>query len=153
MEGRPLDVPDGLKIMSKAQVQTDLLRPLETADRSINTTRILLWIVAAVIVGAVMYMSALERVRDFAVLKAMGGSTRVLVISLAVEATVACLVAAGLAVAFARLLQSTIPLPITITSGAYAALPLVAVLVGVVASVFGVRRAVRTDPALAFSGP
>jgi putative ABC transport system permease protein len=152
MEGSPLHAPDGLKVMSEEQVKADLLRPLGTADRSINTTRILLWIVAAVIVGAVMYMSALERVRDFAVLKAVGGKTRVLVTSLAFEAMVACLAAAGLAVAMARLLAPTIPLPITITSDAYLALPVVAVLVGVVASLFGVRRAVRTDPALAFSG-
>jgi putative ABC transport system permease protein len=152
MEGHPQHAPDGLKIMSGAQVQADLLRPLGTADRSINTTRILLWIVAAVIVGAVMYMSALERVRDFAVLKAVGGQTRALVTSLAFEAMVACLLAAGIAVACAQLLQPTIPLPITLTTGAYAALPLVAVVVGVVASLFGVRRAVRTDPALAFSG-
>jgi putative ABC transport system permease protein len=152
MEGHPDHTPDGLKIMSGAQVQADLLRPLGTADRSINTTRILLWIVAAVIVGAVMYMSALERVRDFAVLKAVGGSTRALVTGLALEAMVACLLAAGLAVVCAQLLQPTIPLPITLTTSAYAALPLVAVVVGVVASLFGVRRAVRTDPALAFSG-
>jgi putative ABC transport system permease protein len=152
MEGRPLRAAEGLKFMSKEQVQGDLLRPLGTADRSINTTRILLWVVAAVIVGAVMYMSALERVRDFAVLKAVGGKTRVLVTSLAFEAMVACLAAAGLAVAMARLLAPTIPLPITITTDAYLALPVVAVVVGVIASLFGVRRAVRTDPALAFSG-
>jgi putative ABC transport system permease protein len=152
MEGHPLHAPAGLKFMSEPQVQADLLRPLGTADRSINTTRILLWIVAAVIVGAVMYMSALERVRDFAVLKAVGGSTRVLVTSLALEATVVCLVAAGLAIVVARLLRPTIPLPVTLTFGTYALLPVVAVVVGVLASLFGVRRAVRTDPALAFSG-
>jgi len=152
MQGEPRVATDGLKIMSEAQVQTDLLRPLESADRAINTTRLLLWGVAAVIVGAVMYMSALERVRDFAVLKAVGGSTRTLVTSLALEASVACLVAAGLAIVVAGLLQPTIPLPVTLTPGTYAMLPVVAVIVGVLASLFGVRRAVRADPALAFSG-
>jgi len=152
MEGQPRIATDGLKIMSEAQVQTDLLRPLGSSDSAINTTRLLLWVVAAVIVGAVMYMSALERVRDFAVLKAVGGSTRSLVTSLALEASVACLVAAGLAIVVARLLRPTIPLPVTLTSGTFATLPVVAVVVGVVASLFGVRRAIRTDPALAFSG-
>jgi putative ABC transport system permease protein len=152
MQGQPRVTTNGLKIMSEGQVQTDLLRPLGSADNAINTTRLLLWTVAAVIVGAVMYMSALERVRDFAVLKAVGGSTRTLVISLALEASVACLVAAGLAIAVARLLQPTIPLPVTLTPGSYAMLPVVAVVVGILASLFGVRRAVRTDPALAFSG-
>jgi putative ABC transport system permease protein len=152
MEGQPEVATNGLKIMSEAQVQTDLLRPLGSADSAINTTRLLLWLVAAVIVGAVMYMSALERVRDFAVLKAVGGSTKALVTSLALEASVACLVAAGLAIVVARLLQPTIPLPVTLTPGTYATLPVVAVIVGVLASLFGVRRAIHTDPALAFSG-
>src|SRR5439155_1046625 len=76
MEGGPQHAPDGLKIMSRTQVEADLLRPLGTADRSINTTRMLLWIVAAIIVGTVMYMSAPERVRRFAVLKAVSGCDR-----------------------------------------------------------------------------
>ena len=138
MEGRPRGATDGLKMMSESQVQGDLLRPLDSADRAINTTRLLLWAVAAVIVGAVMYMSALERVRDFAVLKAVGGSTRALV--------------AALAIVIATLLRPTIPLPVTLTSRTYSMLPIVAVVVGVLASLFGMRRAVRTDPALAFSG-
>src|SRR5262245_32642290 len=64
MEGPPRAATEGLKLMSEAQVRTDLLQPLGSADSAINTTRLLLWLVAAVIVGAVMYMSALERVRE-----------------------------------------------------------------------------------------
>jgi len=44
------------------------------------------------------------------------------------------------------------PLPITYTLAAYAALPVIAVVVGVLASLAGVRRAVRVDPATAFAG-
>jgi putative ABC transport system permease protein len=129
-----------------------LLRPLRGAESSINYTRLLLWLVAAVIVGAVMYMSALERVRDFAVLKAVGATTRTLVVSLAAEAVLACLIAAALAIGFAELLLPIFPLPITYTIGAFAVLPVIAVVVGVLASLAGVRRAVRTDPAMAFAG-
>jgi len=134
----------GLKVLSRAQVRDDLLRPLQSADSAINNTRLLLWLVAAAIVGAVMYMSALERVRDFAVLKAVGATTRTLVFSLATEAVIACLLAAALAIGFAQLLLPIFPLPITFTVGAYAVLPVVAVVVGVVTSLAGVRRAVRT---------
>jgi putative ABC transport system permease protein len=150
--GTPRGLPHQYKIMSRGQVRDDLLRPLRSAESAINNTRLLLWLVAAVIVGAVMYMSALERVRDFAVLKAVGATTRTLVVSLAVEAVLACLIAAGLAVGIAQLLLPIFPLPITYTLGAYAALPVIAVVVGVLASLAGVRRAVRTDPALAFAG-
>jgi putative ABC transport system permease protein len=152
IKGTPRALPKGLKVLSRAQVRDDLLRPLRGADSAINYTRLLLWLVAAVIVGAVMYMSALERVRDFAVLKAVGATTRTLVLSLATEAVIACLLAAALAIGFAQLLLPIFPLPITFTVGAYAVLPVVAVVVGVVASLAGVRRAVRTDPAMAFAG-
>lgn len=145
-------LPREFKVLSLGQVRDDMLRPLSSADSAINNTRVLLWIVAAVIVGAVMYMSALERVRDFAVLKAVGATTRTLVFSLAAEAVIACILAAALAIGFAQLLLPIFPLPITYTVGAYAVLPVVAVVVGVLASLAGVRRAVRTDPATAFAG-
>jgi putative ABC transport system permease protein len=142
----------GYKVLSRDQVRDDMLRPLRTAESAINNARLLLWLVAAVIVGAVMYMQALERVRDFAVLKAVGATTRTIVLSLAAEAVLACLIAAGLAIGFAHLLLPIFPLPITYTLGAYAALPVIAVVVGVLASLAGVRRVVRTDPAAAFAG-
>ena len=41
--------------------------------------RILLWIVAACIVGSIVYVSAIERTRDFAVFKATGASNGSLV--------------------------------------------------------------------------
>jgi putative ABC transport system permease protein len=150
--GTPRGLPREFKVMSRGQVRDDLLRPLRSAESAIDNTRLLLWLVAAVIVGAVMYMSALERVRDFAVLKAVGATTRTLVASLAVEAVLACLIAAALAVGIAQVLLPIFPLPITYTLGAYAALPVIAVVVGVLASLAGVRRAVRTDPAFAFAG-
>jgi putative ABC transport system permease protein len=145
-------LPREFKMLSRQRVRDDLLRPLRSAESAINNTRLLLWLVAAVIVGAVMYMSALERVRDFAVLKAVGATTRTLVLSLAAEAVLACLIAAGLAILFANLLLPIFPLPITYSLGAYAALPVIAVAVGVLASLAGVRRAIRTDPAAAFAG-
>jgi putative ABC transport system permease protein len=150
--GTPRGLSHEFKVMPREQVRDDLLLPLRGAESSINYTRLLLWVVAAVIVGAVMYMSALERVRDFAVLKAVGATTRTLVVSLAAEAVLACLIAAALAIGFAELLLPIFPLPITYTIGAFAVLPVVAVVVGVLASLAGVRRAVRTDPAAAFAG-
>ena len=58
----------------------------------------------------------------------------------------------ALAIGFANLLVPIFPLPITYTTSAYAILPVIAVVVGVLASLAGVRRAVRTDPAAAFAG-
>jgi putative ABC transport system permease protein len=43
-------------------------------------------------------------------------------------------------------------LAVEVPASAYIALPIVAVVVGLIASLFGLRRAVTVDPALAFGG-
>ena len=97
-----------------------------------------------------MYLSTLERVRDFAVLKAVGASSRDLFLGLAAQSVVIALVAAALAVVLAQLMAPLFPLTIAIPWSAYAALPVVALVVGTLASLVGLRKAVTVDPALAF---
>jgi len=64
--------PDGYQTFDRTGAVNDLLRPLKVAVNSISIVAILLWIVVALIVGSVVYLSALERLRDFAVFKAIG---------------------------------------------------------------------------------
>jgi len=142
----------GLSALTADGVVEDMLKPLEGATRVIDILRILMWIVAAVIIGAVTYLSALERVGDFAVMKAVGGESRSMAAGLAVQAVLASLIAAALAAALALALRPIFPLPVTIDSGAYLALAAIAGLVGVVASFAALRRVLKVDPALAFSG-
>jgi putative ABC transport system permease protein len=125
---------------------------MDGARTAIDLIRVIMWIVAAVIIAAVTYVSALERVRDFAVLKAVGGSSRTLALSLAVQAVLASLLAALLGAGLAQVLAPAFPMPVVIERSVYLALPVIAVVVGVVASLTALRRAVRVDPALAFAG-
>lgn len=149
---QPQGAPPGFAVVGNDEVRADMLRPLDGAVGSIDFFRLLMWILAAVIIAAVTYLSALERLRDFAVLKAVGGSPRALLLSLSTQAVISSLLAAALGAAVAQVLAPGFPLPIVIEPGAYLALPLVAVVVGVIASLAAVRRAMRVDPALAFSG-
>jgi len=150
--GVPQSVPEGLRAITNGQVETDLLRPLKQAEATIGNTRLLMWVVAGVIVGMVTYLAALDRMRDFAVLKAVGSPSRVLALSLCVEAVITSLLAGALAVVFSRLLRGIYSLPIVITGAAYLALPVVALVVGLLASLVALRRTLRVDPALAFGG-
>jgi putative ABC transport system permease protein len=150
--GTPRSVPAGLTLLSTDDVRRDLLRPMKHATQTIDNTRLLMWVVAGVIVGMVTYLAALDRTRDFAVLKAVGASSRLLAASLCVEAVVTSLAAAGLAAGVAHLLRPAFSIPITITATAYETLPVIAVVVGGLASLVALRRAVRADPALAFGG-
>jgi putative ABC transport system permease protein len=144
-------LPAGLVGLSNDQVRDDMLRPLKGARQAINLLRELMWIVAAVIIGAVVYLSALERLTDFAVLKAVGGESGSLAFAVSMQAIFASLVSAVLAAGFAAVLRPAFPLPITIGSGSYAGMVVVAAVVGVLASLMALRKVLKVDPALAFS--
>ncbi len=143
-------VPKGLVELSNDDVQVDMKRVLHGAIDAIELLRALMWVVAAVIIGAVVYLSALERLRDFAVLKAVGGQSRSLAVGLAIQAMVASLLAAALAVGFAALLRPAFPLPITIGADSYVKLVVIAAVVGILSSLAALRKVLKVDPALAF---
>ncbi len=152
--GTPVSAPPpGLKFVPLHDARVDLLRPLKDARRALTLVSALLWLVAACIVGSVVYLSALERVRDFAVLKATGASNRSLLGGLAVQAVIVSMAAAVVGAIFAMVLAPKFPLPVTIPRDALLLLPAVSVGVGLLASLAGLRRTATVDPALAFSGP
>jgi len=144
--------PNGTTNLSAAQVADDAIGPIESAVASIDLIRVLLWVVAAIVVAAVIFLSALERSRDFAILKAVGASGRSLGAGLAIQAVVIVAIGSALAALIATLIEPVFPLAVDVPTSAYWTVPLVAVLVGLVAASFGVRRVSRTDPASAFGG-
>jgi putative ABC transport system permease protein len=145
-------MPKGYQALSNKAVRADLIRPLASAIQTIKYINVLLWIIAAGVIAAILYMSALERVREFAVIKAMGAANRFVVVGLAAQAVVLSLAAALVAVVIARLLRPAFPLSVEIPTAAYVGLIIVAVSVGILGSVAGVRRVLTVDPAVAFGG-
>ena len=145
-------LPDGLVSLSSDAVVAQTLQPLEGAIASIDLVRALLWIVAAIIVGAVVYLSALDRQRDFAVLKAVGASNGSLLGSLALQAVMIALGAVALAAIIQIFLAPQFPLPVTVPSSAFWQLPLLAVVMALAAGAIGMRKVLRSDPSQAFSG-
>ncbi len=152
-KGSPTGTIDGLRVMTRSEARDDLLRPLKNARQSLDFVKVLLWIVAACIIGSILYLSAMERTRDFAVFKATGTSNGSLASGLALQAVILSIAAAALASILATVLAPFFPLPVEIPSSAYIALFVIAILVGLLASVAGLRRAVKIEPALAFGGP
>jgi putative ABC transport system permease protein len=145
--------PDGYKAVDRAGAVADLLRPLKVAVNSITIVAVLLWVVAALVVGSVIYLSALERLRDFAVFKAIGVPTANIAAGLAMQSVVVALLAALVGAGLSRLLGPLFPMQVIVPVQAFIALPVIAVLIGLIASANGLRRAVSVDPALAFGGP
>ena len=151
--GGPSSLPTGLEALTPAQVRTDLERPLANGTKSIDLISALLWITAAGIIGSIIYLSALERTRDFAVFKATGAPSSALMGGLALQAIVLSVTSAVLAVVLAQLLAPLFPFGVEIYLRAYVTLFVIAVSVGLLASIAGLRRALKVDPALAFGGP
>jgi putative ABC transport system permease protein len=144
--------PDDTVVLSSDEVAADTLGPLDGAIASIDLVRVLLWVVAIIIIGAVVYLSALERQRDFAVLKAVGVSNRTLLGSLGLQAVLVALAAVALAAVIQLFLAPAFPLKVRMPASAFWQLPLFAVIMAILASLAGMRRVARSDPALAFSG-
>jgi len=153
IEGTPRQVPEGYQVVDRAAGLSDMLRPLKVAWSSLTIVAGLLWVVAVLIVGSVIYLSALERLRDFAVFKAIGVPTGSILAGLALQSVIVTVVAAALGVVFALLLGPVFPMLVVVPGYAYLALPAVAIVMGLLASLAGFRRAVAVDPARAFGGP
>jgi putative ABC transport system permease protein len=145
-------LPAGLAARSPSQIETDLRTPVKNAISTIGAIRMLMWLVAALIIGAVAYLSAIDRVRDFAVLKAVGGASRTLAISLMLQAVLAALLAALIAVGLGRVMKPAVTVPVVFQGSAVLLLLAVAAVVGMLSSLVALRRAVSVDPALAFGG-
>ncbi len=150
--GVPQAVPTGLESLSPAQVERQTLETLANGAASIRNSRTLMWVVAAIIIAALIYVSALQRVRDFAVLKALGSSSAALFGSLCLQAVLITLLAAGLGTAASLFMTGIFAQPVTVQTATYATLPLIAVAVGLIASLIALRRAVGADPVAAFGG-
>lgn len=150
--GTPEVAPTGLRMLDEAQVVTDLQRPLKSSTDTVTLLNSLLWMVAAGIIGSLVYLSALERSRDFAVLKATGSTNRGLLGGLVLQAMILSGVSAVVAVLVAAVLTPMMPFAVEIPVSTYVQLGVVVVAVGLVASVAGLRRTVKVEPALAFGG-
>jgi len=144
--------PPGTRSVDNGAVESDLNRPLKSGFNSIAVMAVLMWVIAAGIIGLIIYLSAIERTRDFAIFKATGAPNRVIVGGLMLQAVLVALVAAVLALGVSLVVAKGMPVQTSLSVSAAIQLAIIAVVVGVLASLAAVRRAITTDPAAAFGG-
>jgi putative ABC transport system permease protein len=150
--GTPTALPAGLKAYTNAQIVNQTLNSLQQGIKSINNSKFLMWAISAIIISALLYVSALQRVRDFAVLKALGASNLSLLGSLALQAVIVALFAAAFACIAFNFLGGIFSQTVAIPESAFVTLPIVAVVVGLLSSLVALRQATGADPAAAFGG-
>jgi putative ABC transport system permease protein len=142
--------PAGTQVLDVAEVRRDLNRPQKSGTQTVIIFNTLLWLMAAGIVATMVYLTALERSRDIAVLKAMGTPNRTLFSGMAVQGLALALAACVVGALVSRALSPTMPFAVETPGLAYLEVIVVGVVVGLVAALVGLRRAVHIDPALAF---
>ena len=144
--------PDGLTALTNDEVVSDLERPVAGGIQSIVVMAVLMWVIAAGIIGLIVYLSAIERIRDFAVFKATGAPNRLIVGGLMLQAVLVAVTAGILAIGVSKLVGLGLPFPSKLGAAGIIQLVAISIVVGVLASIAGVRRALSTDPAVAFGG-
>jgi putative ABC transport system permease protein len=144
--------PAGTTVASNETAAEDMRLTIKSATSTIDFVALLTWLIAAGVIGAIIYLSAIERTRDFAVLRATGSDNRSIVGGLMVQSLLLAVVAALLSVPLAFVLRMGMPMPVSISAQSLVTIVTVGIVVGVVASLAAVRRALTTDPALAFGG-
>jgi putative ABC transport system permease protein len=152
VQGRPETLPKGTQFVSNDSASGDLVLTIKSATSTIDFVALLTWVIAAGVIGAIIYLTAIERTRDFAVMRATGVAGSTIVGGLMLQSLLLALTAALLSVPLAFLLRLGMPLPVTLSAGSLVKIVIVGILVGVLASLAAVRRALTTDPALAFGG-
>lgn len=149
---RPPVVGTAFRTQRPEDAVTDALRILASASQTIAFVKALLWLVAALIVGSVTFLSVIERLRDFAVFKAIGTSTSHIAAGVMLQAVVLSTVSALIGLGLGRAIAPLFPMPVVISGTAMVLLPALGVAVGLVASLFGLSRVLRVEPAIAFGG-
>jgi putative ABC transport system permease protein len=150
VQGHVQNAPASTQAMDIAAVRADLNRPQKSSHQMVAVLNTLMWLMAAGIVGTMVYLTALERSRDIAVFKAMGTATRVLFGDMAVQGLMLALIACAVGAVIEVFLEPLMPFMVEVPSVAYLQVAIVGVVVGLVAAFVGLRRAVHIDPALAF---
>jgi putative ABC transport system permease protein len=145
-----IEPPAGMRVLTNRQAIADIDRPQKSGRQSVEILNGLLWIMAAGIVATMVYLIALERTRDVAVMKAMGVASRTLFGSVALHGLVLSIAALVVGVAAAFLLAPIFPFTMRLEAIAVAKVGLIAIAIGLLASLFGYRRAAGVDPAVAF---
>jgi len=147
-----IDGLPGLRILDNADAEENALLNLGDAGSTISMVRTILWLVAAMVIGSVLYLNAQERTRDFAVFKATGSTSGAIVVGLAVQAVAIAAVASVLAVIIGIFLAPVMPMAVETPLSAYLLMPVVVLIVSLIGSLAGARRAATVPPALAFGG-
>ncbi|MCZ8036334.1 MAG: hypothetical protein O9288_16435 [Novosphingobium sp.] len=112
----------------------------------------LLLVVSTVVIGLIVYTMTMDKKKAIATLKLIGAPDRVIVSLILQQALAMGLVGFAIGAALIRLAKDYFPRRVVLETSDTAILLGIIVMVCLVASIFGVRSALKIDPASALGG-
>jgi putative ABC transport system permease protein len=125
---------------------------IERARQQLLLFRIILVVVVAVIIALIVYTLTLEKTRDIATLKVIGAPDAAIGGLIVQESLALGLSAYALAAGLIALTADLFPRRVVVTGFDQQVLLAIVVVIGLLASLLGVRRALAVDPTTALAG-
>jgi putative ABC transport system permease protein len=152
VKARLADWPE-VTVWTEAEQRSLLLRGVvDKARQQIGLFRVLLSIVSAIIVALILYNMTVAKTHEIALLKLMGGRSRVVVGMILQQSLMLGGIGYAMALTVGYLAFPHFPRRVVITSSELAGLLVLVVVVSVVASLAGIVRALRIPPTIVLAG-
>jgi putative ABC transport system permease protein len=134
--------------------QTNILSKgmIEKSKMQLGLFRIILLVISAVIISLIIYTSTLDKVRVIATLKLIGSQSRVIVWMILQQSLAMGAIAYAVGYFFISMTYDLFPRRILLEPLDLGGLGLIVMAICVVASIVGIRKALRVEPAEALGG-
>lgn len=134
--------------------QTDILTKgmIQKAKMQLGLFRAILLVISAVIISLIIYTMTLDKIRTIATLKLVGAKNRVIVGLILQQSLLMGVAAYMIGYVIISLTYDKFPRRVVLTASDLAGLFVIVVVISVLASMIGIRKALRVEAAEALSG-
>ncbi len=141
---RPISVEEQTKILTKGMI--------EKARMQLGLFRMVLLVISAVIISLIMYTSTLDKIKVIATLKLIGSRNRVIVSMILQQSLLMGIIAYGIGYILILLTYEKFPRRIVLEPFDLQMLFAIVVVICMIASFVGIRKALKVEPAEALGG-
>jgi putative ABC transport system permease protein len=141
---RPISVEEQTKILTKGMI--------EKARMQLGLFRIILLVISAVIISLIIYTSTLDKIKVIATLKLIGSQNRVIIGMILQQSLLMGVIAYGVGYLLILLTYEKFPRRIVLEPFDLQVLFVIVIVICMISSFVGVRKALRVEPAEALGG-
>ncbi len=142
-----------VKVFTQEEQSTILTKNLiERSSKQIGMFTVILLLVASVIISLIIYTMTMGKIKEIAILKLIGASNAVIVKMIVQQSVLLGVLAFLAANLFSHTLVDLFPKRTILISSDALMLLVIVIIVSVLGSLFGVRSALKIDPASAIGG-